>query len=178
MLAISSVSKWLHNTYLLEEIVRHYHFEERCFIMNEDILHIGLEDALYTSGFPKNGKPVIGNEKDANNFFTLYLGGKMQKMYRDRDGKVEYITNLKLAHLRRTFMVVPPVIHENSDELRQHVRATALYVIGCIVMPDTSGSAVSSSYLGLLENIEEIKYYAWGAALLARTHHSLDICNQ
>lgn len=96
--------------------------------------------------------------------FTLYLGGKMQNMYRDRDGKVEYITNLKLAHFRRTFMVVPPVIHENSDEYRQHVRATALYVIGCIVMPDTSGSAVSSSYLGLLESVEEIKYCAWGAA--------------
>lgn len=137
MLTISSVSKWLHNTYFLEEIVRHYDIEERCFIMNEHRLHIGLEDVLYTSGFPKNGKPV-----------------------------------------RKTFMVVPPVIHENSDEFRQHVRATALYVIGCIVMPDTSGSAVSSSYLGLLENIEEIKYCAWGAALLAQTHHSLDICNQ
>lgn len=41
----------------------------------------------------------------------------MQNMYRDRDGKVEYITNLKLAHLRRTFTVAPLEISENSDEL-------------------------------------------------------------
>ena len=66
----------------------------------------------------------------------------MQNMYRDRDGKVEYITNLKLAHLRRTFTVAPPEISENSDEFRQHVRAAVLYVIGYIVMPETSGSAV------------------------------------
>lgn len=58
MLTISSVSKWLHDTHFLEEIVRHYDIEERCFIMNEHRLHIGLEDVLYTSGFPKNGKPV------------------------------------------------------------------------------------------------------------------------
>ena len=56
MLAISSVSKWLHNTSFLEEILRHYDIEERCFIMNEQSLNIGLEDVLYISGFPKSGK--------------------------------------------------------------------------------------------------------------------------
>ena len=56
MLTISSVSKWLHNTSFLEEILRHYDIEERCFIMNERSLHIGLEDVLYISGFPKSGK--------------------------------------------------------------------------------------------------------------------------
>ncbi|OMP09599.1 hypothetical protein COLO4_05314 [Corchorus olitorius] len=57
--------------------------------------------------------------------------------------------------------------------LERYVRTLVLYLIGCVVLP-TGCNSVSTNYLVFLRNIPEIRGYAWGAAMLAALHRSLE----
>lgn len=61
----------------------------------------------------------------------------------------------------------------SKENFEFYVRAYALYVIGSIIAPDGSGAHVPVFYLPLLEDIDKINGYAWGASLLVNLQVSI-----
>ncbi|KAF7822085.1 serine/threonine-protein phosphatase 7 long form-like protein [Senna tora] len=51
--------------------------------------------------------------------------------------------------------------------------ADIMRLLGCFLMPDTSGKLQSLMYLPLLENLDDVKKYNWGSAVLAYLYRSL-----
>ncbi|XP_047337451.1 protein MAIN-LIKE 2-like isoform X2 [Impatiens glandulifera] len=57
----------------------------------------------------------------------------------------------------------------NLEDIDIYVRAYVLHVIGCFICPSMNPSGVSSMFLSLLRNVDEIKNFAWGAAFLTQS---------
>ena len=52
-------------------------------------------------------------------------------------------------------------------------RAYLLYLMGCTIFADKSGTRVSISYLSLFEDLGRVSSYVWGAAALAYLYWQL-----
>ena len=53
------------------------------------------------------------------------------------------------------------------------VRAYLLYLVGCTLFSDKSGTRVSVSYVSLFEDLCAVSTYAWGTATLAYLYRQL-----
>ncbi|KAM1120671.1 hypothetical protein ACFX19_002482 [Malus domestica] len=155
-----------HDLPLLSVLVESYDVSERCFIFNSHKLFFGLEDVLYITGLPVDGNPVTGIDSRGDELCMKYLGCN------GIDPRSAGITSLEW--LRESFEVVPGTIDKDSPDIEPYVRAFLLYLIGSVVFPDYSRKYVHVIYLSLMENLQTIKDYAWGAALLAHLHFSLE----
>ncbi|KAK1263125.1 hypothetical protein QJS04_geneDACA016225 [Acorus gramineus] len=105
-------------------------------------------DVLFITGLPIDGKPVTGSDGEPSAICMKYLGFNGCK---EKSGTIDF------QWLKDKFQDVP-------------------YDVGSVVLPDKSGIKVSVIYLPLLEDIDGIKEYAWGAALLAHLHITLEDC--
>ncbi|KAK1260695.1 hypothetical protein QJS04_geneDACA002245 [Acorus gramineus] len=74
-----------------------------------------------------------------------------------------------MGWLRQQFMVVPR--RASHDVLCYHARAYLLYLLGCTIFCNSTGSLIHSSYLRLLKWLEPI--YSWGSIILATLYKSL-----
>ncbi|KAI0511042.1 hypothetical protein KFK09_011660 [Dendrobium nobile] len=55
----------------------------------------------------------------------------------------------------------------------RHVRAYILFILGCHLLPDTSGSEIHLQYLPLMEDIAIFRTYSLGGAVLAHLYREL-----
>lgn len=164
---------------LLHALIECYDIESRCFVFNNHKLVFGLEDVLYITGLPVDGDPVTVSNAihlDGNVLCKQYLGlcptrNQTKNKNSSRKGCEQTI---KLNWLRQNFEAVPEHIDRDSPWIEPYVRAFILFLIGAVVVPDTCGNNVPLMYLSLLENLQNSKNYAWGAALLAHLHVSLE----
>jgi hypothetical protein len=78
---------------------------------------------------------------------------------------------VKLTWLETLFATMPT--NPTHEQLMQQLRVYLLYFFGKFLFPDTSGDRVHTMYLPLLEDIETIKSYSWGAACLATLYRGL-----
>ncbi|KAF7833164.1 fasciclin-like arabinogalactan protein 2 [Senna tora] len=58
-------------------------------------------------------------------------------------------------------------------QLEQFTRGDIMRLLGCFLMPDMSGNLRSLTYLPLLENLDDVKKYSWGSAVLAYLYRLL-----
>ncbi|KAF7827028.1 serine/threonine-protein phosphatase 7 long form-like protein [Senna tora] len=58
-------------------------------------------------------------------------------------------------------------------QLEQFTWGYIMRLLGCFLMPDTSGKLQSLIYLPLLENLDDVKKYSWGFTVLAYLYRSL-----
>ncbi|BBN69435.1 hypothetical protein Prudu_944S000100 [Prunus dulcis] len=68
--------------------------------------------------------------------------------------------------------VVPPQLDGKGD--RKYVIAYMLYVLGACILPDKSRDKVWLLYLHTLENVDNVKNYAFGAAMLAHLQNAIE----
>ncbi|KAJ6314125.1 hypothetical protein OIU78_017728 [Salix suchowensis] len=151
------------DAHLIEALLDMYSVNEDVFKFENFSLYLGLEDVLYITGLPIDGEPVTGidtidGDEECNKFLGISDCINHENKIRN---------SVKLSWLKRFFEQVPGEIDEDSPNFVYYVRAYALFLIGTIILPDASGHAVQTHYLQLLEKIEDIGKYAWGAALLA-----------
>lgn len=143
-------------------------FDERRYVfsiggeLKQDIC-FSLEDVMFITGLPIDGKAVTGVEATSPEEVCARLLGKNGCELKGE----KYNPVVSLNWLQQNFMKVPQEVAEESDDIKVYVRAFVLFVIGCLIVPSATGAHVSVHYLPLLEDITEIKSYAWGAALLA-----------
>ncbi|KAK1307577.1 hypothetical protein QJS10_CPA09g00802 [Acorus calamus] len=66
----------------------------------------------------------------------------------------------------------------SNKQLDFVVRGYLLFLLGCTLFSVKSGTTVNVTYLNLLNNIDEIQSYGWGAAALARLYRQLGIASR
>ncbi|XP_052179873.1 protein MAIN-LIKE 1-like [Diospyros lotus] len=136
-----------------------------------------LDDVATILKIPVAGSPVsvphlTGNE--AQNLLYRLLGvSVVEAAGQIAETRGPYV---KLDWLRRTFMNVPNSAPD--EEMYNASRAYLLFLLGCTLFVDKSGSMISISYLALLEDLSISGTYAWGAACLAYLYRQLGIASR
>ncbi|KAL4283113.1 hypothetical protein GQ457_16G013200 [Hibiscus cannabinus] len=150
----------------LQALLRRYNRRVKCFefgVNNSIRLFITLGDVLRITGLPIDGRAVIVDESsiDLKRLCSKYLGSEQLLHHGD----------INLPKLQSSFGNFQP--GGTVKELKYHVRAYILYIIGSVLAHSPS-SSVPALYLQLLRKVERIGQYAWGAAMLAHLYYHLD----
>ncbi|KAL5702718.1 protein-serine/threonine phosphatase [Ranunculus cassubicifolius] len=130
---------------------------------------VTLEDVSYILGLPIAGKPLVALPCNNNEELIKRCLGKLPV---DSDVLALALRGkIKLQWLRKEFGKLPT--HANELEVQYYTRAYLLALCGCCLFPDTSGKFVDIRYLTILENLDDVGLYAWGAATLSYLYASL-----
>lgn len=136
---------------IIEEFMVYYVIYENLFNINGIKLAITLEDVLFIAGLPIRGTIVIG--KNSRDHWAFYRALKIDQTELHRKDRVKVKTLKDIA--------VDP-----NRNLEHRKIAVLTILVECIITPTSGGHGISSSYVQYLENLVEVKNYAWGAALL------------
>ncbi|KAL5052975.1 hypothetical protein RYX36_033657 [Vicia faba] len=135
---------------LMEALIQCFDHEDNTFNLGQTKIYFGLEDVLMITGLPIDGKPVTFSE-NFNDIECLELFG-----FPSDDG---FISNKNLIE------IIKNITDESTDvEVEQACRAVALLGISCIIMQEVGMAKIRNGYLSFLEDVKEIKSYAWGDA--------------
>ncbi|BFG32857.1 hypothetical protein CerSpe_191310 [Prunus speciosa] len=150
---------------MVNALLRHYDRNLKCFTFNGYSLYFSLVDVLLITGMPIDGRPVIGRLGKTKSLFLNAFG--IDPPPQSLDGG-----RIRLSWLRENYSNNP--VRPDEDGWAYYLRAYVMYVIGSYLIPDDCTGLVSAQYLGLLDNLQEVGSYAWGAAAWASLHNSLD----
>lgn len=139
---------------LFGSILGHLDIETKCFNCNNQKLYFRLEDVHYVIGLPTDGKRVTSIDYGGPIFTTNYLG---KDLCVHNDGKVS------LDILKKEFEIVKSNLDESSEELKRYVHVYILYLLGSCFLLEKTGGNVLAHYLSLMENLDDLDTYAWGA---------------
>ncbi|KAL0927843.1 hypothetical protein M5K25_002058 [Dendrobium thyrsiflorum] len=89
-----------------------------------------------------------------------------------RMGQAHAQTCVPLRWLRWTFWR-DSYIDLNELDFWRHVRAYILFIMGCHLLPDTSGSEIHLQYLTIMEDLAVFRTYSLGGAVLAHLYREL-----
>lgn len=143
-------------TPLIDLLLKRYNRESNVFKVRGKTLSITLEDILYLTHLPIDGKPVLCKESPSKEACEEVFGDMAAVKIKD----LESIA-----------------FDKNNDE-RQRKVAVLKMIVGCFIMPSYNGYEVSPTYVELLKDLDEVPKYAWGAALLAFLVHELQGINK
>ncbi|RHN50324.1 putative protein-serine/threonine phosphatase [Medicago truncatula] len=156
-------------------LVSTYNVEDSCFTFGNgaDKFHLdfGLDDILYLTGLPINGMPVSGmiHEDNVQLLEThLALSKPVAEDFLTINSKQGMTSGVDLRKLLAHFHK-PEIIDEVDVGIL--AKAFIFYGLGYVLLPIWT-SVGQPHYLPLLG--EEIKKYAWGAAVLAHIKGDLD----
>ncbi|XP_021818345.1 protein MAIN-LIKE 2-like [Prunus avium] len=150
---------------MVNALLRHFDRNLKCFTFNGNSLYFSLVDVLLITGMPVDGRPVIGRIGKTENLFFNAFG--IDPPPESLDGG-----RIRLSWLREKYSNNP--VRSDEDGWAHYLRAYIMYVIGSYLIPDDCTGLVSAQYLGLLDNLQEVGSYAWGAAAWASLYNSLD----
>ena len=157
---------------LIEAIVERWHPETNTFHMPFGEMTITLDDVYCLTGLEVDGLPVQAPALDTKNARELVCemlsvtDDEAEESMRGKRG-----ATMKLEWLRETFM--NDIRSTDPDRLVYAARAYLLYIFGCSLFTDKTGSRVSVAYLRLLDDLTQLHHYAWGAATLAYLYRAL-----
>ncbi|KAK1409571.1 hypothetical protein QVD17_36098 [Tagetes erecta] len=143
-------------TPLIDLLLKRYNRESNVFDVRGKTLSVTLEDILYLTHLPIDGKPVLCKESPSKEACEEVFGNKAAVKIKD----LESIA-----------------FDKNNDE-RQRKVAVLKMIVGCFIMPSYNGYEVSPTYVELLKDLDEVPKYAWGSALLAFLVHELQEINK
>ncbi|PKU70711.1 Serine/threonine-protein phosphatase 7 long form like [Dendrobium catenatum] len=69
-------------------------------------------------------------------------------------------------------------VHIDGPALVGHVRAYIFFILGCHLLPDTSGSEIHLQYLTIMEDLVVFNTYSLGGAILAHLYRELGEATQ
>ncbi|KAL8499605.1 hypothetical protein ACS0TY_019549 [Phlomoides rotata] len=131
MLCITKVPKLNVCMGLVQYMVEQYSIESHCFeLPNDTKLYISLEDIFHIWGLSITGRPLIGPECHGPEI--------SEKIFPNFD-VFEKNRGFKLSMLKEI-----AIGNENSLEVR--VRATVLYILGSLVVPNGTSISVKAFY--------------------------------
>ncbi|KAK9669942.1 hypothetical protein RND81_13G165800, partial [Saponaria officinalis] len=138
-----------------------YDVATKKFVFGNVALYFGLEDVLYMTGLPIDGRPleVISGKKIDNATCKKLIGIELE--------------NNKLTFLR-LFQHLNQCCESredyNDDEIDQICRAIALLGIATIIQQDNGAGYVDLSWINILGVVEDIPKYSWGGACWVNLH--------
>ncbi|XP_070049113.1 protein MAIN-LIKE 1-like [Nicotiana tomentosiformis] len=139
---------------LLVELMERWDYEKRAFVLSPGEITISLLDVALILGLRVTGNPVVLLAD------TPFLD--LERGY----GVALWNRKITVASLEQR---LDSLAETNNDDF---VRTFLLFMFGTFLFPSTSGK-VDSRYLYLLENLDKVSKFAWGAAVLADVFHWL-----
>ncbi|KAJ0942084.1 putative protein-serine/threonine phosphatase [Helianthus annuus] len=143
-------------TPLIDLLLKIYNRDSNVFEVKGKRLSIMLEDILYLTHLPIDGKPVLCKESPSKEACEEVFGDRAPT-------KIQDLKNI--------------AFDKNNDERKRKV-AVLKMILGCFIMPGYNGYEVSPTYVELLKDLDEVSKYAWGANLLAYLVHELQGINK
>ncbi|XP_012856099.1 PREDICTED: serine/threonine-protein phosphatase 7 long form homolog [Erythranthe guttata] len=159
------------DSYLLRAFVERWHPTTCTFHLPVRKMTITLNDVSTLIGLPVVGRAVASNRLRQSNTWGKTYVAKMLGVYPDSEAMGAGERTLKLGWLHRTF----GKITARDCEMKKlyATRAYLLYLLGCTIFVDKTGSLVSIEWLQFLENVDTIGEYAWGTACLCFLYRAL-----
>ena len=112
---------------LIEALLQFYDADGHVFSIGQDKVDIcfGLEDILYITSFPIDGKAVTGVEKSPTEICVELLGHNYYKRKGDN-----YLAVVPLNALKDAFSVIPDDLDVDSEEFKWYVRDMSFSSLG------------------------------------------------
>lgn len=164
---------------LISGFVERWQPETNTFHIPFGEITITLDDVSAILGIPVAGasvavSPERMSDRDAEELLVELLGVSAG------DARQEVLSSrgqsVRMEWLRTQF-------HSVSDRDRQQriecaARAYLLFLLGCTLFADKSGTRVPIAYLCLLRDLDRVSTYAWGTAALAYLYRQLGIASR
>ncbi|RWR73218.1 serine/threonine-protein phosphatase 7 long form [Cinnamomum micranthum f. kanehirae] len=167
-----ATSNRLINKNMVSAFVERWQPKTNTFHMLFGEMTITLDNVSTILGIPVTGKSVSVEQLSFERAMTLVehgLGVTSQQAHEELVGVQG--SSVRLEWLRDLFGDVTDV--DPKEYIRHAARAYLLYLLGCTLFKDKSGTRVPVIYLKLLMNFDEARTYAWGAAALAYLYQQL-----
>lgn len=163
---------------LVSAFVERWQPETNTFHMPFGEMTITLDDVSAILSIPVSGRslssPTLSTDRDAVSLLHRALCVS-NAVARDELSRV-HGHSVRLQWLRDTFRAVTDAAGLPSVQFA--ARAYLLYVLGCTLFTDKSGTRVSIQYLDPLLQLDRIHTYAWGAAGLAHLYRQLGLATR
>lgn len=159
ILCLSRIKSKLNtSTGLVNDMAQQYNTEFNCFDFPGGFkLYISLVDVFNIWGMPIVGRPIVGDE---------YHGREINERLFPNHHVFTKTKGFKSSELKN-------IATNIKNTLEDKVRATVLYILGSVVVPNGSPAYVKAHYGVFLEDIHRIKTYAWGELMLVAIHQAL-----
>ncbi|KAK4724887.1 hypothetical protein R3W88_027666 [Solanum pinnatisectum] len=139
---------------LLVELMERWDYEKRAFVLPRGEITISLLDVALILGLRVTGNPVLLRED------TPFLD--LEREY----NVALWNRKITVASLEQR---LDSLAETNNEDF---VRSFLLYMFGTFLFPNTNGK-IDSRYVCLLQDIDKVNSFAWGAAVLADVFHWL-----
>ncbi|KAL9659495.1 hypothetical protein QQ045_024301 [Rhodiola kirilowii] len=155
---------------LLTAAIERWRPETHTFHLNDGEATITLQDVSLLTGLPVEGMPVTGRSQI--NFEEVCE--RLLGVYPECDSKSPAIAKRSwfTDHLRE----IPADAGE--EMLKMYARAYLLHLIGTTLFSDKSGNTIPLCFLPLLEDLDRIRDYSWGSAVLACLYSNMCSASQ
>lgn len=160
------------NRSLITSFVERWQPETNTFHLPFGEMTITLEDVYFLTGLTVAGKPVQSEDRNEvlpNVLVRRMLGVSAKEATEALGGKRG--NSVAMNWLRSRFEA--DATTDSPRVARNAARAYLLYTLGCTIFSDKSGDRISVNFLKLLEDPQDVKSYAWGAAALAHMYRQL-----
>ncbi|RWR73470.1 serine/threonine-protein phosphatase 7 long form [Cinnamomum micranthum f. kanehirae] len=137
------------NKILVSSFVERWQPETNTFHMPYSEMTISLDDVGTILGIPMTVTPQEAHEE-----LSQVWG-----------------SSVRLEWFRELFGEVSDA--DSDEHIQNTARAYLLYILGCTLFTDKSGTRVPVIYLNVLMNFDEVRLYAWGVAALAYLYRQL-----
>ncbi|XP_058771425.1 protein MAIN-LIKE 2-like isoform X2 [Vicia villosa] len=134
---------------------------------------VTLEDVYMLLGLKTNGKAVYGNVQQPNALCVELLGVDLIEGEGQQRGRGQ---GIKLAGLQLAYAGLQLDQFSDEETILQKTRMYIMLLFGKFLFPEGTGNSVNFMYLCLLGDIDAIKTYSWGSAVLAYLYSSLCKC--
>ncbi|KAL9668258.1 hypothetical protein QQ045_002637 [Rhodiola kirilowii] len=155
---------------LLTAAIERWRPETHTFHFNEGEATITLQDVSLLTRLPVEGMPVTSRSQiNFEEVCQRLLGADPE-----RDSKSPAIA--KRSWFKDHLKVIPADVDEET--LKKYARAYLLNLIGTTLFSDKSGNMIPLCFLPLLEDLDRIRDYSWGSAILACLYSNMCSASQ
>ncbi|KAH7843384.1 hypothetical protein Vadar_015969 [Vaccinium darrowii] len=168
---IALITHYVCNSHRISAFVERWHPETNSFHFDFGEMGPKLDDVEKLLGIPTYGLAV--QQKDARDAKTLvrYLLGVLENEAKNALAEAKGGQAVTFGWLRLYFSDLRD--NDTDERVTYCSRAYLLYMLGCTLLCDKTGSKVNVSPLALLEDLDRVSHYGWGASALAFLYRQL-----
>lgn len=140
---------------VLDRELQYYEPGTQVFEFGEYSMGLTLEDVLFITGLPIQGKPVLfAKSSDNKAFFRVFQ-------------KYENMTTVPATK-------IVDICCDMNETYKTRKIALFLVMLFAFIAPDNDKHEIDSVSVQFVENLNEIDDYAWGTALLAYMYNGMN----
>ncbi|KAH1129224.1 hypothetical protein J1N35_000602 [Gossypium stocksii] len=151
---------------LISTLVERWRLKTHTFLLSCGECTVTLEDVALQLGLPIDESTITGRNTIAEPATLCY---SLLGVSPNNAGSK--FTGLRFSWLKANFEHLS--INATEQEVMCAAQVYIMYIIGGVLMPDTNNNRVHLMYLPLLTDLQNVRSYSWGFAILAMLYREL-----